>query len=65
MGLPLGFYLSDFLFKYEIEEHYDFNAKINLITYVISGIGTFVVSYLVSYFLAENIMNSNCVNFDI
>ena len=52
MVLPLGFYLSDFLFKYEIEEHYDFNAKINLITYVISGIGTFVVSYLVSYFLA-------------
>ena len=62
IGLPLGFYLADFLFKYAIEEHYDFNAKINLITYVISGIGTFVVSYLVSYFLARKVKNIDMVS---
>ena len=62
IGLPLGFYLADFLFKYAIEEHYDFNAKINLITYVISGIGTFVVSYLVSCFLARKVKNIDMVS---
>ena len=61
IGLPLGFYLTDWLFKTAIEEHYDFGASITLQTYVIAAIGTFVVSYLVSKFLARKIKNIDMV----
>ena len=62
LGLPLGFYLTDFLFKTAIEEHYDFGANITIATYIISSIGTFVVSYLVSRFLARKVKNIDMVS---
>ena len=62
VGLPTGFYLTDWLFKTAIEEHYDFGASINISTYIISAIGTFVVSYLVSKFLARKIKNIDMVS---
>ena len=55
LGLPLGFYLADWLFKTAIEESYDFGAYIKPISYVISAIGTFLVSYVVSRRLAKKI----------
>ncbi len=61
IGLPLGFYLTDWLFKTAIEEHYDFGASITVQTYIIAAIGTFVVSYLVSKFLARKIKNIDMV----
>ena len=60
-GLPLGFYLTDWLFKTAIEEHYDFGAFITTRTYIISAIGTFIVSYLVSKFLARKIKKIDMV----
>ena len=62
IGLPLGFYLTDWLFKTAIEEHYDFGAFINTRTYIISAIGTFLVSYCVSRFLARKIKNIDMVS---
>ena len=61
IGLPLGFYLTDWLFKTAIEEHYDFCAHIEVITYVFAAIGTFIVSYLVSRFLARKIKSIDMV----
>ena len=61
IGLPLGFYLTDWLFKTAIEEHYDFGAFINTETYIIAAIGTFIISYLVSRFLARKIKNIDMV----
>ena len=61
IGLPLGFYLTDWLFKTAIEEHYDFSAFITIKTYIVSAIGTFVVSYLVSRYLARKIKNIDMV----
>ena len=61
IGLPFGFYLTDWLFKTAIEEHYDFGAFIEVRTYVISALGTFIVSYLVSMFLARKIRNIDMV----
>jgi len=61
IGLPLGFYLTDWLFKTAIEEHYDFGAFIETKTYIISAIGTFIVSYLVSKFLARKIKKIDMV----
>ena len=60
-GLPMGFYLTDWLFKTAIEEHYDFGAAITLQTYLIAAIGTFVVSYFVSKFLARKIKKIDMV----
>ena len=61
IGLPGGFYLTDWLFKTAIEEHYDFGAFITTRTYIIAAIGTFVISYLVSIFLARKIKKINMV----
>jgi len=60
IGLPLGFYLTDWLFKIAIED-YDFGAFIKTETYIISAIGTFIVSYLVSKFLARKIKKIDMV----
>ena len=61
MGLPGGFYLTDWLFKTAIEEHYDFGAWISIRTYIISAVGTFIISYLVSKFLARKISKIDMV----
>jgi len=61
LGLPLGFYLTDWLFKTAIEEHYDFGAYITTKTYVIAAIGTFIVSLVVSKFLARKIKKIDMV----
>lgn len=61
IGLPLGYYLTDWLFKTAIEEHYDFGASIKIMTYIISAIGTYIVSYLVSLFLARKVKNIDMV----
>ena len=62
IGLPLGYYLTDWLFKTAIEEHYDFGANITLRTYIISSLGTFLVSYLVSKFLSGKIKSIDMVS---
>ena len=62
IGLPIGYYLTDWLFKTAIEEHYDFGASITTRTYIIAAIGTFLVSYLVSKFLARKIKNIDMVS---
>ena len=62
IGLPLGFYLTDWLFKTAIEEHYDFGASITAKAYIISSIGTFIISYLVSKFLAKKIKKIDMVS---
>lgn len=62
IGLPLGFYLTDWLFKTAIEEHYDFVAYIKPLTYVVAAIGTFVISYGVSKLLARKINNIDMVS---
>ena len=61
IGLPLGYYLTDWLFKTAIEEHYDFGAYIKVFTYLLSAVGTYLVSYLVSRFLSRKIKNIDMV----
>ena len=55
IGLPAGFYLTNWLFKTAIEESYDFDACINIETYIIAAIGTFIISYVVSKLLAKKV----------
>lgn len=62
LGLPTGFYLTDWLFKTAIEESYDFGASINAETYIIALIGTFIISYIVSKLLARKINKIDMVS---
>ncbi|MBQ8131832.1 MAG: FtsX-like permease family protein, partial [Bacilli bacterium] len=61
IGLPAGFYLVDFLFKNAIADTYDFGAHIKFITYLISAVGTYLISYFVSLFLARKIKKIDMV----
>jgi ABC-type antimicrobial peptide transport system permease subunit len=61
LGLPAGNYLTSWLFKEVLEENYDFGAYINLSTYVMAAIGTFLVSYVVSKFLSKKIKKIDMV----
>lgn len=61
LGIPAGYYLTDWLFKTAIEESYDFGAHINLQTYVISAIGTFIIGYIVSKFLSKKVRKIDMV----
>ena len=61
LGLPAGFYLTDWLFKTAIEESYDFGASIGIMTYIYATIGTFLTSYIVSRILSKKINNIDMV----
>ncbi len=62
IGLPLGYALVNYLFKVAIEEHYDFSAYITLLTYLLSAIGTFVISYVVSRLLSRKVNKIDMVS---
>lgn len=62
IGLPLGYCLTDWLFRTAIEENYDFRANITIWTYAISAIGTFVISFLVSKYLSKKIRGIDMVS---
>ena len=55
LGLPAGFFLADWLFKTAIKDSYDFGAHINIETYIIAAIGTFMISYIVSKIIAKKV----------
>lgn len=62
IGLPSGYYLTSWLFKTAIEEHYDFNASILPITYFIALFGTLFITYLVSYYLSRKVKSIDMVS---
>ena len=62
LGLPLGFYLTDYLFKVAIEKHYDFSAYISVRTYLTAALGTFIMSYIVSRYLSRKIKSIDMVS---
>lgn len=61
IGMPLGYMLTNWLFKVAIAEHYDFNAYIGIVSYICAAIGTFVISYIVSKMLTKKISKIDMV----
>ena len=61
LGLPLGYYMADWMFKTAIEEHYDFAAHIEYMTYIIAAVGTFMTSYVISLLLTRKIKKIDMV----
>ena len=62
IGCPLGYYLTDWLFKMALDEAYDFSAYIKPLTYFYASVGTFILSYIVSKILAKKIKNIDMVS---
>ena len=55
IGIPLGFFMTSFIFKMALSDNYDFDASIKVVSYIISGIGTYIVSFLVSKILGKKV----------
>ena len=62
IGLPTGYYMTSWIFKSVIADNYDFSAYINLSTYLIAIIGTYLVSFVVSKMLSKKINKIDMVS---
>ena len=62
IGLPSGYYLTSWLFKACLDDNFDFGVHINITTYIIATVGTFLVSYLVSKSLARKVNKIDMVS---
>ncbi len=62
IGLPSGYYLTSWLFKACLDDNFDFGVYINITTYIIATVGTFLVSYLVSKSLARKVNKIDMVS---
>ena len=62
LGLPGGRLLVDWLFKAALDASFDFGTHIEILTFIIAAIGTYLVSYLVSKFLARKIPKIDMVS---
>ena len=62
IGLPAGYFLTSYLFKVCLDENYDFGVHIELWTYLVAALGTYLVSYLVSKYLSKRVNNIDMVS---
>ena len=62
LGLPLGFYMTDFIFKMALSNDYDFGASIKLLSYLYAVLGILVVSVIVNKLLAKKINTIDMVS---
>mgnify|MGYP000103814279 CR=1 FL=1 len=61
IGLPLGFIMTDYIFKSALGDSYDFNAQIKFISYVYAIVGTYIVSIFVNKILAKKVKTIDMV----
>lgn len=61
IGLPLGYLMTSYIFSSALGESYDFPADIRGITYVLSALGTALVSYVVNRFLSGKVKTIDMV----
>ena len=62
LGMPCGYFITDYVFKMVADRDYDFGAIITVNTYVISFIVTVVTSYLVSLLITRKIKSIDMVS---
>ena len=61
IGLPLGYAVTDSIFKVAIDESYDFAVFVTLRTCLISAVGTFLTSTIVSLWLTRRVAKIDMV----
>lgn len=62
IGLPTGYFLTSYLFKACLDENYDFGVHIEIYTYILAALGTYLVSYIVSKYLAKKVNTIDMVS---
>lgn len=62
IGLPSGYFLTSWLFKACLNDNFDFGVYINISTYLISSIGTFIVALMTSKILSRKINKIDMVS---
>lgn len=62
IGLPLGYYLTDWIFRKVIEESYDFSAYITINTYLIAIVSSLLVTFATSKIMARKITKIDMVS---
>lgn len=61
IGLPLGFWMLDYIFKSALGENYDFNAYIKPVSYLYAVVGSLVVSIIVNKVLLRKVKRIDMV----
>lgn len=61
LGLPAGFYFTDYIFKYSIGDNYDFFATVDISTYLIAIGFMFGVTLLTNWILGRKIKTIDMV----
>ena len=62
IGLPAGYFLTSWIFKACLDETFDFGVYINISTYILATVITFVASYLVLRLLAKKVKKIDMVS---
>lgn len=62
LGAPLGYYMTDYIFKTALGDTYDFNGYIKPISYIYACAGTFIVSLIVNKMLAKKVSKIDMVS---
>lgn len=61
IGLPLGFWMLDYIFKSALGENYDFNAYIKPVSYLYAVVGSLAVSIIVNKVLSRKVKKIDMV----
>lgn len=62
IGLPLGFFMVDYIFKATLGDSYDFNAQISIVSYLYAAVGSFIVAIFVNKVLARKVKKIDMVS---
>ena len=62
IGLPLGYFMIDYIFKSALGDNYDFSATIKWISYLCSTIGSLIVSLFVNKILSRKVNTIDMVS---
>lgn len=62
LGLPLGYFMVDYIFKSALGDSYDFNAYIRMVSYLYAAVGSFIVAIFVNKILARKIEKIDMVS---
>lgn len=61
IGLPLGYFMTNYIFKAALAENYDMHAYIKVLSYIFATVGTLVVSFISSHMLAKKVKKIDMV----
>ena len=61
LGLPLGFWMLDYIFKSALGDNYDFNAYIKPTSYLYAVVGNLIVSIIVNKVLSRKVRKIDMV----